>query len=39
MRKYFFICCLVLCFSLNACQCSNKPEIGPVEGTRLVALP
>ena len=39
MRNYFFIFCIVLCFSLNACQCSDKPEVGPVEGAGKVLVP
>ena len=35
MRKYFILSCFLLSLSLNACQCSDKPEIGPIEGASL----
>ncbi len=30
MNRLSTLGCLVLCLSLHACQCSDKPEVGPV---------
>lgn len=31
MRRLFAFAALLLCFGLSSCQCSEKPDIGPVE--------
>ncbi|MFQ5570196.1 MAG: hypothetical protein ACE5G0_11015 [Rhodothermales bacterium] len=31
MKQFLVFGCLLFCFSLPACQCSDKPEVGPVE--------
>ena len=31
MKKYWMVGAVLLCLGLSSCQCSNKPEIGPVE--------
>ncbi len=31
MKRVFVLGTLLLCLSLSSCQCSNKPDIGPVE--------
>ncbi len=29
--RTFMLACLLMTLSLGSCQCSDKPEIGPVE--------
>jgi hypothetical protein len=31
MRRLLLLATLVLCFGLSSCQCSEKPDVGPVE--------
>lgn len=31
MRRILILACLFACFGLSSCQCSDKPDIGPVE--------
>lgn len=31
MKRVFVLGTILLCFGLSSCQCSNKPDIGPVE--------
>ena len=31
MKGFFVFATVCLCLTLSACQCSNKPDIGPVE--------
>ncbi len=38
MKHFLLFACLALCLSLNACQCSDKPDIGPVEGQDRAAV-
>ena len=37
MRKIFLLTCLALTLGLSSCQCSDKPNIGPVEGETLAS--
>ncbi len=37
MQTLFFMVCMFLCLGLNACQCSDKPEVGPVQESGLTA--
>lgn len=32
MKSYALLFALLLSITFSACQCSNKPDIGPVEG-------
>ncbi len=32
MKKFVLAIALFSCLSIPACQCSDKPDIGPVEG-------
>jgi hypothetical protein len=32
MNRSLLIVALLLCASLTSCQCSNQPDVGPVEG-------
>lgn len=32
LRPLFVFAALVVCFGFSACQCSWKPDVGPVEG-------
>lgn len=32
MKKFVLALALFTCLSIPACQCSDKPDIGPVEG-------
>lgn len=32
MKRLLLAACFALCFALPACQCSNPPDVGPVEG-------
>jgi hypothetical protein len=32
MKKTLVLAALLLCLVLKACQCSDKPPVGPVEG-------
>lgn len=32
MKPFLILGCLLLCLCFNSCQCSEKPEVGPVEG-------
>jgi len=31
MKHFWILGCLLLCLSLGSCQCSDKPDVGPVE--------
>ena len=31
MKHLWILGCLLLCLSLNSCQCSNQPDVGPVD--------
>ncbi|MDX1545377.1 MAG: hypothetical protein R3247_00225 [Rhodothermales bacterium] len=31
MKRLLFLAFLLLPFTFNACQCSEKPDVGPVE--------
>lgn len=31
MKHLWILGCLLLCLSLGSCQCSDKPDVGPVE--------
>jgi len=31
MRRLFALTAVIFCFGLSSCQCSEKPDIGPVE--------
>ncbi len=35
MKKILLFTALFVCFGLSSCQCSDKPEIGPVEQARV----
>ncbi len=35
MKRFVILGCLFLCLSISACQCSDKPDVGPVEGAVL----
>ena len=35
MKRFILLGCLFLCLSISACQCSDKPDVGPVEGAAL----
>ena len=35
MNRISIFGCLLLCLSLHACQCSDKPEVGPVAAASL----
>ncbi len=40
MKRFLFVAVLFLAFGLSSCQCSDKPEIGPVEdGGPTATLP
>lgn len=32
MKRILCFGTILICLSLSSCQCSNKPDIGPVEG-------
>jgi hypothetical protein len=32
MKRILIFAALLLCVGLSSCQCSEKPDIGPVEG-------
>ncbi|WP_263785440.1 hypothetical protein [Salinibacter grassmerensis] len=32
MKRSLVFAALLLCASLTSCQCSNQPDVGPVEG-------
>lgn len=36
MKKFVLALALFTCLSIPACQCSDKPDIGPVEGQTQV---
>ena len=38
MKRIFLLSCLFAVLSLSSCQCSNKPDIGPVEDPEEAAL-
>jgi hypothetical protein len=31
MKRILLFASLLLCFGLSSCQCSDKPDVGPVE--------
>ena len=31
MKRFLILGCLFVCLGFSACQCSNKPDVGPVE--------
>ena len=35
MKRLFILGCLFLCLGLGSCQCSNQPDVGPVEDARV----
>ena len=35
MKRLMILGCLVVCLGFSACQCSEKPDVGPVEGAVL----
>lgn len=40
MKSFLLFAALFVCFGLSSCQCSDKPEIGPVDqGTTLTTGP
>lgn len=42
MKRFLLIASLFACLGLSSCQCSNPPDIGPVEdndATAVVAAP
>jgi hypothetical protein len=34
MKRFWIAACLLVCLSLSSCQCSEKPDIGPVDEGR-----
>lgn len=38
MKKFVLAIALFSCLAIPACQCSDKPEIGPVEGQTQIDL-
>ena len=35
MKHFWILGCLLLCLGLGSCQCSDKPDVGPVEGAAM----
>lgn len=35
MKRVWILGCLLLCLGLGSCQCSDKPNVGPVEGAAI----
>ena len=35
MKRFVILGCLFLCLGISACQCSDKPDVGPVEGAAV----
>lgn len=40
MKCFWILASMLLCLSLSSCQCSNPPDVGPVEGeSHAVVMP
>ena len=38
MKHFWILGCLLLCLSFGSCQCSDKPDVGPVEGATVESV-
>ncbi len=36
-QKLFLVLCMMMGLGLNACQCSDKPDVGPVQESGFIA--
>ncbi|HMB90673.1 MAG TPA: hypothetical protein VKP65_07490 [Rhodothermales bacterium] len=40
MKRFWILGSMLLCLSLSSCQCSNPPDVGPVEDeSQAVVMP
>jgi hypothetical protein len=38
MKRFWILGSMLLCLSLSSCQCSNPPDVGPVEESQAVVM-
>ena len=36
MKRFVVFACLFVCLGFSACQCSDRPDVGPVEDAAVV---